>query len=110
MQEDYDLREAVRVMVTLPVRFDVMDHAGQAHRLPARTINFSRSGACLQLNARPELLSGLAMLQFPAAQSHAGAHELSAPDSALPAWIVWSAPDLAAFSEFRHQGSGPAML
>ena len=108
---DYDLREAVRVVVKLPVRLDVMDHTGHPHRLAALTINFSRDGVCLHLNARPELLSGLATLHFAATQTqnHPGTHEPGAPDSALPARIIWSAPDPTASNEFRHQGSDPAI-
>ena len=110
-RKDYDLREAVRVAVQLPVRLDVMDPAGHPHRLEALTINLSRDGACLHLNARPELLSGLATLHFAATQTqnHPGTHEPGAPDSALPARIIWSAPDPTAPSEFRHQGSDPAL-
>ena len=110
-QEDYDPREAVRVVVELPVRLDVMDHTGHPHRLAALTINLSRDGACLHLNARPELLSGLAMLHFATTQTqnHPGTHEPGAPDSALPARIIWAAPDPTAPSEFRDQGSDPAL-
>ena len=110
-REGYDLREAVRVVVKLPVRLDMMDHTGRPHRLAALTSNFSRDGACLHLNARPELLSGLATLHFGAAQTknHPGTHEPGVPDSALPARIIWSAPDPTAHNEFRHQGSDPAL-
>ncbi|HSS30530.1 MAG TPA: PilZ domain-containing protein, partial [Nitrospiraceae bacterium] len=108
---DYDLREAVRVTVTLPVRLDLMDHTGRPHQLAALTINFSRDGVCLLLNARPELLSGLATLRFATTQtqSHPGTHEPGAPDSALPARIIWSAPDPATPSEYRHQSSDPVI-
>jgi PAS domain S-box-containing protein len=110
-RENYDQREAVRVVVRLPVRLDVMDHTGHPHRLTALTINLSRDGACLHVNARPALLSGLATLYFAASQtqSNPGTHEPGAPDSALPAQIIWSAPDLTAPSEFRHQSSDPAL-
>ena len=110
-REDYDPREAVRVAVKLPVRLDAMDSTGHLHRLTAQTVNLSRDGACLQLNARPELLSGLATLHFAAAQtqSHPGTHEPGAPDSALPARIIWSAPDPTRPGEFRQQGSDPAL-
>jgi PAS domain S-box-containing protein len=108
---EYDPREAIRVMVTLSVQLDVMDHTGHLHRLAAQTINLSRDGVCLHLTARPELLSGLATLHFTAAQTHnqPGTHEPGAPDSALPARIIWSAPATGALSEFRHQGSDPAL-
>jgi len=110
-REEYDLRESVRVVVKLPVRLDVKDHTGHPHRLAALTINLSRDGACLHLNARPELLSGLAMLHFAATQTqnHPGTHEPGAPDSALPARIIWSAPAPTVPSEFRYQGSDPAL-
>jgi len=111
-REDYDSREAVRVTVKLPVQLDVTDHTGHPHRLAALTINLSRNGACLHLNARPELLSGLATLHFVATQTQnrPGTHEPGAPDSALPTRIIWSAPDPTAPSEFRHQSSDPALL
>ena len=110
-REDFDLREAVRVHLQLPVRLDVTDPAGRSYRLEALTSNFSRDGACLHLNARPELLSGMATLHFAATQTqkHPGTHEPGAPDAALPARITWSAPDPTAPSEFRHQGSAPAL-
>ncbi len=99
------------MVVKLPVQIDVMDQTGHPHRLAALTINFSRNGACLHLNARPELLSGLATLHFASTQTqnHPGTHEPGAPDSALPARVIWSAPDPTAPSEFRHQGSDPAL-
>jgi len=110
-REEYDLREAVRVTLQLPVRFDVTDSAGRSYRLEALTTNLSRDGACLHLNARPELLNGITTLHFAATQTqkHPGTHEPGAPDAALPARMIWSAPDPAAPSEFRHQGSDPAL-
>ena len=110
-REDFDQREAVRVVVRLPVQLDVKDQSGRLHRLAALTTNLSRDGACLHLNARPELLSGLATLHFAAAQtsSRPGTHEPGAPDSVLSARVIWSAPDPAAPSEFRDQGSDPAL-
>ena len=106
-REDYDLREAVRVALRLPVRLDVIDPSGRSYRVEALTSNLSRDGACLHLNARPELLSGIATLHFAVTQiqKHPGTHEPSAPDAALPARMIWSAPDPAVPSEFRHQGS-----
>ena len=110
-REYYDLREAVRVVVKLPVRLEVINHAGVLHRLTALTINFSRDGACLHLNVRPELLSGLTTLHFVATQTQGqpGTHEPGAPDSPLPARIIWTALDPTAPNEFRHQGSDPAI-
>lgn len=110
-RQDYDLREAVRVTLQLPVRLDVTDPAGRSYRLEALTTNLSRDGACLHLNARPELLNGIATLHFAATQTqkHPGTHEPGEPDAVLPARVIWSAPDPAAPSEFRHQGSDPAL-
>jgi ubiquinone/menaquinone biosynthesis C-methylase UbiE len=110
-RQDYDLREAVRVTLQLPVRLDVTDPAGRSYRLEALTTNLSRDGACLHLNARPELLNGIATLHFAATQTqkHPGTHEPGAPDAALPARMIWSALDPAAPNEFRHQGSDPAL-
>ncbi|MGH7181404.1 MAG: PilZ domain-containing protein, partial [Nitrospiraceae bacterium] len=111
-REYFDQRESVRVVVSTPVRLDVMDRTGHSHHLAALTINFSRGGACLHLNARPELLSGFATLHFSATQtqSHLGSHQPSVPDSPLPARIIWSAQAPTVPNEFRHQGSDPAML
>ncbi|HEU0067864.1 MAG TPA: PilZ domain-containing protein, partial [Nitrospiraceae bacterium] len=110
-QGDYDPREAVRVALQLPVRLDLTDPAGKSCRLEALTTNLSRDGACLHLNARPELLSGIATLHFAVThtQKHPGTHEPGAPDAALFSRIVWSARDPAAPSEFRHQDSDPAL-
>jgi PAS domain S-box-containing protein len=110
-RHDYDPREAVRVTLQLPVRLDVTDPAGRSYRIEAVTTNLSRDGACLHLNARPELLNGIATLHFAATQSqkHPGTHEPGAPDAVLPARMIWSAPDPTAPSEFRHQGSDPAL-
>jgi PAS domain S-box-containing protein len=111
-QEYFDRREAVRVGVSTPVRLDVIDHTGRSHRLAALMVNFSRGGACLHLNARPELLSGLATLHFNATQtpSHPGSHEPSVPESPLPTKIIWSAQPPVAPNEFRQPGSDPAFL
>jgi len=110
-RQDYDPREAVRVTLQLPVRLDITDAAGSSYRLEAITTNLSRDGACLHLNARPELLNGIATLHFAATQTqkYSGTHEPEAPDAALPARMIWSAPDPAVPSEFRHQGSDPAL-
>jgi len=110
-RKDFDQREAVRIPLQLPVRLDVMDPSGRSYRLEALTSNLSRDGACLHLNARPELLSGMTTLHFAVTQTqkHPGTHEPGAPDAALPAQITWSAPDPTAPSEFRHQGSAPAL-
>ncbi len=106
-REDYDPREAVRVPLQLPVQLEVVDSSGKSYRLEALTSNFSRDGACLHLNARPDLLRGIATLHFAVTQTqkHPGTHEPGAPDAALPARMIWLAPDPAAPSEFRHQGS-----
>lgn len=110
-REDYDPREAVRVALQLPVRLDLTDPSGENYRFEALTTNLSRDGACLHLNARPELLGGIATLHFAVTQSqkHPGTHEPGAPDAALPTRIIWSAPDPAASTEFRRQDSDPAL-
>jgi PAS domain S-box-containing protein len=109
-QKDFDLREAVRVALQLPVRLDVTDSTGRSYLLEALTTNLSRDGACLHLNVRPELLSSTATLHFTASQTqkHPGPHEPGAPDSVLSARIVWAAPNPAAPREFRNHGSDPS--
>lgn len=108
---DYNPREAIRVALQLPVRLDITDSTGRSHRLGALTTNLSRDGACLHLNARPELLSGMATLHFATTQTqnHPGTHEPGAPDAALPARMIWSTQDPAAPSEFLPPGSDPAL-
>ena len=110
-QQDYDLRETVRVAVQLPVQLDVTDPLGNSYRLEALTTNLSREGACLHLNARHEFLDGIATLHFITTQTqkHPGTHEPGAPAAPLPSRIIWSAPDPTAPSEFRHQGANPAL-
>jgi PAS domain S-box-containing protein len=110
-KEIYDPREAVRVALQLPVRLELTDPAGKSYRFEALTTNLSRDGACLHLNARPELMSGIATLHFALTQSqkHPGTHEPGAPDASLPTQIIWSTPDPARPTEFRHQASGPAL-
>lgn len=104
-------REAIRVALQLPARLDVIDSTGKSHRLEALATNLSRTGACLHLNARPELLSGIATLHFAATQSqnHPGTHEPSAPDATLPARLIWSAPDPTTPGEPSPPESGPAL-
>ena len=110
-QKDYDPREAVRVALQLPVRLDIADPTGTTYRFEALVTNLSRGGACLYLNARPELLTGIVTLHFTVSQTqkHPGTHEPAPPDSALPAWIVWSAPDPTVSGEFRDQRSDSAL-
>jgi PAS domain S-box-containing protein len=110
-QENFDLREATRVSLNFSVRLDITDPAGKHYRLEARTINFSRDGACLHLTARPELLHGMATLHFTATQTGAypGSHETGLPDAPLAARIVWLAPDPTTPSDYRHQISTPIL-
>jgi PAS domain S-box-containing protein len=103
---EHERRESVRVVVKLPIRLETTQHREPATRLVAQTINVSRDGACLVVKARPEQLRGPVVFHF--APAHAvtqpGSHEPGAPDSALPASIVWSAPDPTASSQFHPQG------
>src|SRR5262245_7213689 len=109
--EYFDQRESVRVVMTTPVRLDVADSTGHSHRLAALTVNFSRGGTCLRLNAHPNLLNGPATLYFSTqTQNHPASHEAGVPDTPLPAHIIWSAPDPTIPNEFRHHGSDPAFL
>ena len=108
---DYSPREAIRVAVQLPARLDVKDANGRSHHLDALTTNLSRNGACLHLNARPELLSGMATLHVAATESqhNQGIHKASVPDTALPARFIWSTPDPSAPGELPPPGSDPAL-
>ncbi len=110
-QGDYDPREAERVALRLPVRLDLTNLAGNSYRFDALTTNLSRDGACLHLNAPPDILNGTATLHFAVTQSqkHPGTHEPGAPDTALFSRVVWSAPDPTTFGEFHRQDSGPAL-
>ena len=108
-EEGYSPREAIRVPVQLPARLDIRDANGRSHRLDARATNLSRSGACLHLNAKPELLSGIATLHVAATESQdrQGIPMASAPDTTLPARFIWSTPDP---DELPPPGSDPALL
>lgn len=100
--QDDDRREAIRVALALPVRLETEEPPEQG-RLIARAVNISRHGACLVVKAAPEELRGSVLLHFASGRTagHPGPHEPGAPDSALPARIVWSVPDSTASNEFR---------
>jgi PAS domain S-box-containing protein len=100
---DHDRRETVRVPVTLPVRLELTQHPEPVNRLTAQMLNISRDGACLLVKDRPDRIQGLVTLHFPPAHttSQPGSHEPGAPESVLPAQIVWSTPDPTAPSALR---------
>lgn len=106
-EEDYSPREAIRVAVQLQARLDVRDTNGKSHRLDALTTNLSRSGACLHLNARPELISGTTTLHVAATenQNNQGPPKASVPDTTLPARLIWSTPNP---DELLPPGADPA--
>jgi len=91
-QLEQERRESIRVTVNLPARLEFGDPSEGISRVAAQTINISRDGACLIVNAAPQRLQGSFLLHFAPKESfsHVGSHEPGAPGSALPATVVWS--------------------
>lgn len=94
---EQDRRESIRVAVSLPSRLEWGERPDAITRLVARTVDVSRDGACLIVDAAPLQFQGSVLLHFAPAESfsHVGAHEPGAPASALPALILWSRPEYA---------------
>ncbi|HSB45039.1 MAG TPA: PAS domain S-box protein [Nitrospira sp.] len=107
---DHDRREALRVSLALPLRLETVRHQEPASRLVAQMMNLSRDGACLLVKERPEQIRGLVLLHFAPAfrTDQPGSHEPGAPETALPAQIVWSAPDPMAPSTLHPSGTSHA--
>ena len=98
-----DHRETVRVRVALPVRIESPSLDPSAHRPLGLVVNFSRSGACLQMKQAPGVVGDVITLHFSATGSldQPRAHEPEAPEANLAARIVWTAPDQTAPSDLR---------
>jgi PAS domain S-box-containing protein len=98
-----DHREAVRVRVALPVRIDTPSLDVSAHRPLGLVVNFSRSGACLQMKQAPGIVDDVVALHFSVTGSldQPRSHEPEAPEAILTARIVWTAPDHTAPSELK---------
>jgi len=106
---DDDRRESIRVSIELPVRLET-DEPSERGRLMAQAVNISRQGACLLVKASSDGLRGSLLLHFATGKTtgHPGPHEPGAPDSAMPARILWAVPDATAPSQFRPHHSVPA--
>ena len=98
-----DHRETVRVRVALPVRIDSPSLDPAAHRPLGLVVNFSRSGACLQMKRAPGVADDVITLHFSATGSldQPRAHEPEAPEANLAARIVWTAPDQTTPSDLK---------
>ena len=104
-----DHRETVRVRVALPVRLDTPSLDATAHRPLGLVVNFSRSGACLQLEQPPGIVGDVIALHFSATGSldQPRTHEPEAPEAILTARIIWTAPDHTVPSELKPGPSQP---
>lgn len=107
---DHDRREVLRVSLALPLRLETMRHQEPASRLVAQMVNLSRDGACVLVKEQPEHIRGSALLHFAPAHraDQPGSHEPGAPETALPAQVVWSAPDPTAPSVLYPSGTSHA--
>ncbi len=102
---DDDRRETVRIPLALPARLEADRRQEPAGSIAAQVTNISRSGAALLIQARPEDLQGSLRIHFaPAHRGEAGSHE-PAPDTILPAHVIWSAPDPTASSALHVPGT-----
>ncbi len=107
---EYDRRETVRVSTALPARLETTSQQEPATRLQAQVMNLSRSGACIVAQERPEALAERVEIHFaPAHRSEPGSHEPGAPDTTLPARVVWTAADPMAPSAF-HTADRPSAV
>ena len=103
---DDDRREAVRIPLGLPARLEASRGPAPAGRIAAQVTNLSRSGAALLIQARPEDLQDSLRIHFaPAHRGEAGPLETGAPDTILPAHVVWSVPDRTASTALHVPGT-----
>ena len=100
---EHDRRESVRVPLTLPVRLETPIFRDPTSRLRAQTVNVSRDGASLLARDPPETGQGSIIIHFapPHLSNQLGSHEPGAPATALPARIVWSAPETTTYGTFQ---------
>jgi PAS domain S-box-containing protein len=103
-QTDDDRREAVRITLGLPARLEASRRPEPAGHIPAQVTNLSRSGAALLIQARPEDLQGSLRIHFASAHRGDGL-ETGAPDTILPAHVIWSAPDRTASTALHVPGT-----
>ena len=98
-----DHRETVRVRVALPIHVESPSLNPLAHRPLGLVVNFSRSGACLQMKQVPGVVGDVITLHFSATGSldRPRTHEPESPEAILAARIVWTAPDHTAPSDLK---------
>ena len=101
-----DRREALRIPLSLPARLETMRRQEPGTRLHAQVMDLSRTGACLLVKEHPEHLQRSVTIHFAPAHRNGQlrTHDPAAPDTALPAEIVWSVPDPTASSMFHAPG------
>ncbi len=99
----------MRVRVALPVRIDTPSLDITAHRPLGLVVNFSRSGACLQMKQAPGIVDNVIALHFSAtgALDQPRVHEPEAPEAILTARIVWTVPDPTTPFELKPSPSQP---
>ena len=104
-----DHREAARVRVAMPVRIDSPSRGTTVDRPLSLVVNFSRTGACLQMARAPGFAGDLVALHFSStgALDRPRAHEPDAPEAILTARIIWSAEDHRVPSELKPAPSQP---
>ncbi|MBI3356452.1 MAG: PAS domain S-box protein [Nitrospirae bacterium] len=104
-----DRREAVRARVALPFRTDTPSLDATAHRPLGLVINFSRSGACVQMEQAPGIVDDVIALHFSTTGSldQPRTHEPEMPEAILTARIIWTAPDPTVPSELKPGPSQP---
>lgn len=104
-----DRREAIRARVALPFRIDAPSLDATAHRPLGLVINFSRGGACIQMERAPGIVGDVIALHFsttgPLDQPRT--HEPEVPEAILTARIIWTAPDPTVPSELKPGPSQP---
>jgi PAS domain S-box-containing protein len=98
-----DHREAVRVRVAMPARIESPARSTTGDLPLSLVVNFSRTGACLQMAQVPGAPGDLITLHFPTAGSldRPRTHEPEAPEATLTARIIWTADDHRIPSELR---------
>lgn len=87
-------REALRVRTALPVHIDAESDGIVSAKGFGSAVNFSRGGACLQMNQAPGRIGDTLRLHFPQTGilGHPRAHEPASPEAVLSARIAWIAP------------------
>ncbi len=101
-----DRRLAIRAKLTLPVRIESSEPSSGRGRHIGLTVNISRSGACLQVNARPDTLAPRLALRLPLAAPPSPSPNA---ESVVTGDVVWTTPDPSAPKNLRPGPSETAL-